>query len=77
MRRIFPQKLSPQRKLIIKATYDFYGSSLPKNSPLIKEVALYIMGRRKRIQLNEEQQSALLYIKQNLTDSVYRKALVA
>lgn len=75
MKRVFPRKLSPQRNLIIKATYDFYGDSLPKISPKIKEVALFIMGRKRNIQLDEEQQNALWYIKQNLQDKTYREAL--
>ena len=76
MNRVFPRKLSPQRILILKAVYDFYGS-LPKNiSPKIKEVALYAMGRKRRITLDEEQQTALWYIKENLKDRTYRRSLV-
>jgi len=75
MKRVLPRKLSPQRTMILKAVYDFYGE-LPKNiSPKIKEVALYIMGRKKGIELNEEQQAVVWYVKQNLQDRTYREAL--
>ena len=76
MRRL-PNKSNLKQKLIIEATKDFFGKGYPIDGSKRKfiNVALWIMGKRKKIQLNDEEWSAIWHIKQNLRDETYCSAL--
>jgi len=76
MKRL-PQKLNQRQKLILEATKDFFGKGAPKKGLQrnIINVASWLMNRRKGIQLNKEEKSAVWCIKQNLTDKIYVDAL--
>lgn len=71
MRKI-PFKKSPRQRLLIQAVFDFYGEGLRKKKyRRAKEIALYLMGRRKGIELDEKQKEDIWYIKGNLNDKTY------
>jgi hypothetical protein len=67
--RSLPKKKSEKQKLIIKAVYDYYGQN--NNQQRANQVAIYLMGRKKGVDLTEEEMSELQTIKTNLADSVY------
>lgn len=71
MRKI-PFKKSLRQKLLIQAVFHFYGDGLRKKKyRKAKEVALYLMGRRRGIKLDEEQKEDMWHIKVNLSDKTY------
>lgn len=70
MRRL-PTNLSPRQKLILKATYDFFGYMTYKEKVVAKRIAIWIMGRRKGNKLTEENFNAVWHIRSNLKDNIY------
>lgn len=78
MARNLPIKPNEKQKLIIKAVADYYGTGiLPKEKSESKNIALFLMGRKARLQpLSEEQKSALWAIKTNLEDKTYCQSLL-
>ena len=78
MTRLLPRKRSPEKNLIIWATFDYFGTGLLKKEiPEVRKIALYLMNYRKGIKLSEEQKSDMLAIKANLKDKVYVENLCA
>jgi hypothetical protein len=79
MGRLFPRKLSETHKLLIWSVFDYYGTGLTKREiPNVRNVALYLMKRKKGLpKLTEEQMSDLWAIKENLKDKLYIKSLVS
>jgi len=75
MRRL-PIKRNLKQKTIIEAVKDFSGEGVPvverKDQ---KYISLWLMNRRKGVQLTEEQKSDLELIKTNLSDKVYVSGL--
>lgn len=70
--RKLPFKKSPRQELLIQAVFDFYGEGLRKKKyRRAKEMALYLMGRRKGIELDKKQKEDMWYIKGNLSDKTY------
>jgi len=70
--RKLPIKKSPRHKLLIKAVFDFYGGGLKtRRYKEARQIALYLMGRKRRIKLSEGQMEDVWYIKQCLKDKEY------
>ena len=71
--RNLPIKRSQEHETIIKAVQDFWGTDeITRN---IINVALWIMGRRKNVVLNEEEKDAAWCVSENLTDKNYCRSL--
>ena len=74
MRRL-PLKRTEKQNLILEATKDFFGEVNPEERKSIVKVALYLMGRKKRNPLTEEEKEIKETIKTNLQDKVYISGL--
>jgi len=74
MRRL-PIKRTEKQNLILEATKDYFGESSPEERKSIVRIALYLMGRKKRNPLTEEEKEIMETIKINLQDKVYTSAL--
>jgi len=75
--RKLPLKMTDAQKLIFWATVDFYGDGLTtKEIPEIRQLAIYLMGRRKGIKLTDQQKDDMWYIRENLKDKVYIESLL-
>ncbi|MFA5652262.1 MAG: hypothetical protein WC933_02765 [Candidatus Paceibacterota bacterium] len=68
--RTLPKNKSEKQKLIIKVVYDYYGGG----STRANQVAVYLMGRKKGVNLTEKEMSDLWAIKTNMTDKVYMQS---
>lgn len=77
MSRRLPEKRSENQNLIIKAVEDFLGFPTPKQElkQRIVRISLYLMGRKKRNPLTEEDKEAIWFIRQNLQDKTYKDSL--
>ena len=76
MRRL-PRKQTIQHKLIIEAVDDYFGSGCSiKQQKLKTGIALWLMGRKKGVKLDDEQKEAVEIIRNNLADPTYRKSLL-
>jgi len=76
MRKI-PNKISEQQRITLYATLDFYGDGLPKKErPSVRQLAIYLMGRRKGIKLTDQQKDDMWYIRENIKDKVYTDSLL-
>ncbi len=76
-KRRLPIKRSNRQKLIIKAVDDFFGEGISqKEGRLKKDIALWLMGRKKGVSLTEEQKEAVWYIKNNLGNKTYTQNLL-
>lgn len=74
--RQLPRNRTKRHNRIIQAVDDFFGDGQPaKERWLRKNIALWIMNRKKGIKLNDEQKEAMWYIKSNLSDPTYREGL--
>ena len=71
MSRRLPTKPNKNQSLIIKATEDFFGEARPEEKKSIVKIALWIMGRKARNVLSEEEKEAVKLIQNNLADPVY------
>jgi len=70
-RRQLPRNKTLFHKRIIKAVNDFYGDGCSlQDRKLKKGICLWLMGRKKRIILNEEQKKAVHIIRNNLKDKL-------
>lgn len=72
--RTLPKNKSDKQKIIIEACHDYYGKG--QNEKRANQVALYLMGRKRDVELTEEEMSDLWKIKENLKDEIYLKSLV-
>lgn len=73
--RNLPKKPNEYQKTVIKAVRDFWGDGSDVKDRSIINTALWIMGRRARIELTEQEKEAVWYIQENLKDEIYRKNL--
>lgn len=74
--RKLPSKRSLKQNRILSAVYDYYGSEITaKEKQQSRQIAIYLMGRKKGVNLSEEQKLDMWAIKENLGDKVYCKAL--
>jgi hypothetical protein len=77
MRRL-PTKVNGKQNIIIKATYDYYGPSITTSEKSkAKQVALYLMGKRRGVNLDDEQKSVVWAVRENLKDEVCINQLVS
>ena len=68
MRRL-PKNKSPKQKAVIQATFDYFGPGITKQEKISAvQIALFLMGKRRGINLTEEQKSATQTIKDNLPE---------
>ena len=75
--RNLPYKRTPKQDLIIKAVFDFCGRGMKKSEVgETKAVALYLMGRKKGLTLDEKQMEDVWCIQQNLKDKTYVQNLL-
>ena len=75
--RNLPINRTPRHNLIINAVADFYGEGISEiERSESKGVALYIMGRKRGLVLNENQKEVISYVKQNLGDKIYTDSLI-
>jgi hypothetical protein len=76
MSRQLPRKQNAKQKLIIETVKDFYGEGVPNSERKDQKlISLWLMNRRKGIQLSEEQGLSLELIKANLSDKIYVSGL--
>lgn len=68
--RQLPKKQSAKQQLIIRATEDFCGNDGSTNKNKV-QAALWIMGRKARVELTEEEKTIVWYVQNNIGDSVY------
>ena len=73
-----PRKKSIRQKVILEATYDFYGKGgISKYKLSANKIALWLMGRKSKLEkLNDEEREVLWYIKKNLKDKTYRNEIL-
>ena len=71
--RTLPKKKSEKQKLIIAAVYDYFGIGSKVRA---NQIAIYIMGKRRGVNLTDEERSDVCAIKENLKDEIYIKGLV-
>lgn len=74
MRRL-PINKSPEQIKIIKAVEDFFGETNKEEKKSVVKIALWIMGRRKRNELTEEEKTAVRIIQTNIADKWYLSGL--
>ena len=72
--RNLPTKRSQEHEIIIKAVQDFWNED--KITRRVINTALWIMGRKKRLELSDEEKEAVWYVQSNLTDRNYRQSLL-
>ena len=69
MSRRLPKNKTAKHNQIIDAVRDYYGDGANnEDKKAAKQVALYLMGRRRGVILTEEQESDMWAIKQNLAE---------
>ena len=73
--RKLPRKLNEKQKLILEAVKDYFGETNSEERKSITKIALWLMGRRKRNPLTEEEKEIKETIKANLQDKVYISGL--
>jgi hypothetical protein len=71
--RTLPKKKSNKQKLIIAAVYDYFGVGSKVRA---NQIAIYIMGKRRGVNLTDEEKSNARAIKENLKDEIYIKGLL-
>ncbi|KKP32626.1 MAG: hypothetical protein A2312_04240 [Candidatus Staskawiczbacteria bacterium RIFOXYB2_FULL_32_9] len=71
--RQLPTKPNKRQKLIIDAVADYYGDGATRQEKMdSKIIALFLMGRKARLQpLSEEQKKDMQAIKNNISDRIY------
>ena len=66
MRRL-PSNRTEKQNRIINAVQDWFGELNPQESKSAVQIALWIMGRKSRVMLSEEEESIALCVGQNLS----------
>jgi len=72
--RNLPVKRSPEQEIIIGAVQDFWNED--KITRRVINVAVWIMGRKRGVELTDEEKEAVWYVQNNLTDRNYRQSLL-
>ena len=67
--RNLPHKLNKRQKLIAEVVKDYFGPNEKQN--IITRFGLYLMGRRKDIEIKDEEMADIERIKENLKDKTY------
>ena len=69
MSRRLPKNRTAKQESIIQAAFDYFGSGITEeDKKSAGQIALFLMGRKRGVSLNEEEKSAAWAIKQNLPD---------
>ena len=68
--RNLPRNKSPKQELIIKAVEDFCGDDGSSKRNKVN-ATLWIMGRKRGIELTGEEKEIVWYVQQNLADDIY------
>ena len=75
MRRL-PRKRTEKQNLIIRAVKDYFGEANAEEKKLIVKIALWLMGRRRKLRpLTEKEEGVLERIRENLRDEIYLSSL--
>ena len=74
MPRQLPRTKTPKQQLIIKAVEDFCGDDGSTSRNIVNS-ALWVMGRKKRIELTDEEKKIVFYVQANIADPIYCKSL--
>ena len=74
MRRL-PRKKTEKQNLIIRAVEDYFREANAEEKKSIVKIALWLMGRKKRNPLTDEEKEIKDTIKINLQDKVYTSGL--
>jgi len=73
--RKFPKNKTIKQKLLINVCYDYYGKGMfPNEKVRAGQIALYLMGKRRGIELTNQEKSDMWAIKENLKDKIYLNA---
>jgi hypothetical protein len=67
--------MNEKQRLIFDAVKDYFGEVSSKEKSSLKNIALYLMGKRKGIKLSDEEKSIVDRIKANLNDKIYLESL--
>lgn len=70
--RYLPTKRTERQNIIIKATEDFFGQTDAEEKKSITRIALWIMGRKAKNEINEKEKEIMKLIHANLEDETYR-----
>ncbi|MFA6189913.1 MAG: hypothetical protein WC711_00135 [Candidatus Staskawiczbacteria bacterium] len=75
--RSLPKNLNQKQKIILIATKDYFGEGAPTCDlrRATTNVSLWLMQKRKGIDLNDEEKGAVWCIAQNLSDKTYSDTL--
>jgi len=74
MRRL-PRKKTEKQNLIIRAVEDYFREANAEEKKSIVKIALWLMGRKKRNPLTDEEKEIMETIRINLQDKVYTSGL--
>lgn len=74
--RHLPKTKTQKQKIIIQACLDYYGSGASiEDKKSTTKIALWIMNRKKGVNLSEQEMSDVWAVKANLNDPIYAKSL--
>ncbi|MDP3093615.1 MAG: hypothetical protein Q8N16_02515 [bacterium] len=71
MRRL-PRKPSQRQDRIIQAVEEWFGKMNPAEKKASVRISLFLMGRRKGIELAEEEKDMTWYVSQNLASESHQ-----
>jgi|SRR3989338_3462189 len=74
--RNLPYKPTEKQKLIMEAVKDYFGEINTEEQKSARKISLWLMGRKKRISLTEEEEKIKELVRTNLQDKVYSSELV-
>ena len=72
--RKLPKLKSDKQKLIIACCQDYFGKG--QNTTRSNQIALWIMGKRARVSLLEEEKQDMSNIQDNLKDPIYTESML-
>ena len=72
--RNLPTKRSREQETIIRAVKDFWNEDIISRSSI--NCALWIMGRRRGVELTDAEKEVIWYVQTNLTDKIYCNSLL-
>lgn len=74
--RNLPYKPTEKQKLIIEAVKDYFGEINTEEQKSARKISLWLMGKRRGIDLTEEEKEIMETMRTNLQDKVYASGLV-
>jgi hypothetical protein len=77
MPRTLPKNKSNKQRLIIKAVYDYFGNMTSEEEKRANQMALWLMNRRRGVNILSEEHRHLQDIRTNLEDKIYVASLTS